>query len=173
MSETQETKMMRGAIWACILPMALGLFGLTFTLHIEPSFQTGRSFSDSLHFLTLPVVLCFILGTPLAAFSACLRLRQTISFEEWTSWQAAVGCALHSATRVHLWAAVIYTIIALLFFFPDGGTIEGGIIRMIFILIMSPLINLGLWGFLTLPLSLLCATIFHRVTKFPSNRTVF
>ncbi len=118
MNAVEETKMIRGAFWACALPVGLGVFGLTFTLIFDPSFRTGRSFSDSMHFFTFPVVLCFIFGTPLAAWLAYFRLKRVFNLEKRESWESAVGAALHSASSVHFWAALIYTIISLMFFSP-------------------------------------------------------
>ena len=165
----QQTNMKRGAIAACVLPMALGVFGLLATFQNLSTFYTGRSFSDSPHFFTLPIVLCFLFGPPLTAYLACSHLKKIRNLEQLRRWQTTTGRAVLTATSVHFWSALVYTIIALIFFFPDGDSMEGVVIGVIGVLIMSGLINLILWVIITLPFTLFCTIIFRLSTTFPKD----
>jgi len=123
----EETEMMRGAVWACALPMVLGVVGLLFFL-LAPNVE-ARSF----RFMGLPIAACFMFGTPMVA---CFLY--TLSF---VVWDAGLN---GGNTRIYV----------------DAFLIPG-------------LINLFLWAVLTVPFSLLCATIFWRVTNFQQNISDF
>ena len=176
MNAGRETKMLRGAIWACAIPMGLGFLGLILTLFSlpnNPAFTRGQPFSSTGYFFTLPIVLCFIFGTPLAAWLACLRLRRVAELAKLQRWRMPAWWGLLSATAVHFGASLIYTIFAMALFMADSGVAAAPENDAALLLFMSLMMNTMLWVIITLPLSLICATIFWRVTKFPEDRSVF
>lgn len=168
-----NTNMKRGAIAACALPMALGFLGLIAIGANSPFTYDGRDFSNSQHFMTLPIALCFVFGTPLAAWLSCLWLRKTASFEKIRRWRTAAWRGLVCASAVHFGACLFYTILSAKFFFGETAEFQSSGNEVFSIIFMSAFINAGLWAIITLPFSLLCATIFWRVTKFPDDTSVF
>jgi len=165
MTTDHHIRLLPAATAACLMPMVLGAFSLALMLQNLAVFQTGRSFSDSPYFMTLPIVLCFLFGTPLAAFMACVRLGDIGNLGHRRLWQRAVRFGVQSATSVHVWSALLYTIMALMFFFPKGGTLEGLIIQVIGVFFISAILNGLLWLVITLPVSLFCATLFWLAAK--------
>ena len=172
MNAGRETKMLPGAVWACAVPMGLGLIS-TFFILIDPSSNYPNRNSGDLTIILLPIALCFLFGTPLSAWLACLRLRRVKDLVKLRRWRMSAWWGLVSATAVHFGASLLYSVLAGLFFFPNydqAGTSESDMALIIF---MSLMLNGMLWVIITLPLSLICATIFWRVTKFPEDRSVF
>jgi len=173
MTIENEIKILPSATVACLMPMMLGAFVLAIMLQNIAVFQTGRSFSESPYFMSLPIALCFLFGTPLAAITACVRLGNIRNLGNRRLWQRVTQLGVQSATSVHIWSALIYTIIALMFFFPDGGTPEGLAIQWIGVLIISAIINALLWAIITLPCSLFCTTLFWLAVKSSTEKWVF
>lgn len=169
----QNTHMKRGAIAACVLPMGLGLLGLILIGLDSPFTYDNPYFSNSPHFMTLPIALCFFFGTPLAAWLACRRLRKITSIEKIRLWRTSAWRGLVCASAVQFVACVFYTFLSGKFFIYRPNEFERTGDELFSLLFMSGFINAGLWVILTLPFSLLCATIFWRVTKFPDDTSVF
>lgn len=169
----QDTKMLRGAIWACAIPMGIGLISLFFILIDLPPNGRHQNFESSLSFILLPIALCFLFGTPLAAWLACLRLRRVKDSAILRRWHMSAWWGLLSATAVHFGASLFYTILSMFLFFPNIGTSSPPDNDVVLIIFLSAMLNGMLWVTITLPLSIICATIFWRVTKFPEGRNVF
>ena len=169
----QNTDMKRGAIAASILPMGLGILGLLAIGANSPFTYDGRDFSNSPHFMTLPVAMCFFFGTPLAAWLSCLWLRKIGPLEKIRRWRASAWRGLTCASAVHLGACLFYTMLSAKFFFGETAGFQSSGNELFSIIFMSAFINAGLWVIITLPFSIFCATIFWRVTKFPDDTSVF
>ena len=171
----KNTKMLRGAVWACVIPVGLGLIGLAFIIYDMTFFQQKKFLVRTHHYVTRPVVACFIFGTPLAAWVACWRLRKIDSISKLRRWRSSAAAGLIGATLVHIAAVVLYSVYVALFVHLTGGGYDmsqpdGEILKIVFGMLAGNLIP---WAIITLPLSLICATIFWRVTKFPDDRGVF
>jgi len=161
----QNVKMMPGAMAACALPMALGLLFTGLIL-------VGGNSNE--RFMTLPVALCFLCGTPLSAWLACRRLRNIKDSARLKRWGTVFWAGLKWASLVHIAAATLYTISFSVIRLNEMGVVGAlGGDELFSITFMSGFINAILWGVLTLPFALLCATIFWRVTKFPEDVSVF
>ena len=162
-------KMKRGAIWACVIPVGIGLIGLGLIIVDLMYFQQKRYLVRTHHYVTRPIVACFIFGTPLAAWIACLRLRKIQSAKRLRRWQSSALSGLIGSTLVNIGAVCLYAIFVALFVDLTGGGYDqsqpdGEILKIMFGFLAASIIP---WVIITLPLSLLCATIFWRVTKFP------
>ena len=169
MNAGKETKMLRGAIWACAIPMTFGLISTFFILIDLPPNTRNQSFTTSPSFYILPIALCFLFGTPLAAWLACLRLKRIKDYEKLRRWRMPAWWGLLSATAVHFVAALFYTILTAGFLFQSYDQGAGYDQEVSLIIFMSAMLNAMLWVIITLPLSLICATIFWRITKFPKD----
>jgi len=163
--------MLRGAVWACALPLGLGLIGLAFFIHDLMAYQQPRFLVRSHHYVTRPLLACFLFGTPLAAWIACSRLRKIQSVEKRRRWRSSAISGLIGSTLVHFGAVLIYSICVALFVDLTGGgynqsQADVGIVEVVLEMLAFNLIP---WILIILPLSLICATIFWRVTKFPEQ----
>ena len=150
-------KMFPGAAAACALPMTLGL-----AFSLVETFSGGHI--DWL--VTLPLSLCFLFGTPAAAWIACRYLRKTENPADLPGWGDCFGAGLLGATAVHASAALLHTILL------GTSVVSAPPQDFITILFVAALMHLGLWIIITLPFTLLCATIFWRVTKFLGDTDV-
>jgi len=96
------------------------------------------------------------------------------TIEKHKGLSAIFWAGLKWASLVHIAAATLYTIsfsVIRLNEMGAGGALGGE--ELFSILFMSGFINATLWFGLTLPFTLLCATIFWRATKFPEDVSVF
>ena len=165
MKAGQEMKMMPGAVAACFLPVGLGLLFTVFLL-------SSGSAADL--FMTLPISLCFVFGTPLSAWLACRRLRKIDDANRLSRWGTSFWAGLLWSSVVHFAAAFIYTVGFMFWAARDAAINEVPIGEDLFsIFFMSAFINLMLWGVLTLPFALISASVFWRVSKFPKDVSVF
>ena len=153
----QDIKMLPGAVAACVLPMFLGL-----AVSVLEIFSTGRT--DWI--ATLPLSFCFLFGTPIAAWLACRHLRKAEDPEDISRWLACFGAGFLGASIVHFSTALLQVIII-------GFGTSLGPLEFLTILCAAAMIQLVLWLVITLPFTLLCATIFWWVTKFPSDMDAF
>lgn len=160
----QNTNMMQGAIWACILPMGLGVLGLLYSLNSIAPFQG---------WIILPIVVCFIFGTPLTAWLSCRRLSKIEDAGRLSRWPTSASVGVYYAGLIHLVSAFMYTLvfaIASIGLTESGGVYIGNIGE---VMMVSAMINLPLYIIVTLPLSIVCATIFWTTTDFPKGTAVF
>jgi len=169
----QKIDMRRGAILACAIPVGLGIIGLIFILYDLTYFQQKRFIVRTHHYFTRPIVACFILGTPLAAWIACSRLREIGSSGKLSQWRTSAFAGLIGSTIVHIGAVVLYGLCVALFVDLTGGGYDkkqpdGEVLKIICGMLVG---NIVPWVIVTLPLSLLCSTIFWRVTKFPKEHS--
>ena len=161
----QTVKMMPGAVAACVLPMGLGLLFTAMLL-------AGGNRNDL--FMSLPVALCFLFGTPLSAWLACGRLRTIEDPARLKRWGVSFWAGLKWSSLVHFFSASIYTFGFLTVTSSDYETMgASGGNEAFSIFFMSGFMNAMLWCVLTLPFALLCSTLFWRVTKFPEDVSVF
>ena len=156
-----NTKMLPGAVAACVLPVGLGLL-----------FTVGL-LSSALHhelFMTLPIALCFVFGAPLSAWLACRRLQRRVDTKRLAPWRTSFAAGLKWSTLVHFGAALIYTIGFAVWVSHEAALSGRGLDEDLFLIgFMSAYINVILWCILTLPFALICSTIFWAVTKFPED----
>ena len=146
--------MWRGAIAACILPVLLGLY--MFIAHM-----TSVNAND--YWFTLPIIMCFIFGTPIAAVLACRTIRKAKYPDHVSDWGLACLTGLRGATIIHFWAALIHTTGNMLFGYKSVPEV-GGLTEFVpnFLLVIT--LQLLIWVIVTLPLSFMCGTIFWAVT---------
>lgn len=174
----RQTKMKRGAIWACVIPVGLGVIGLSLLLlDVAQRASIGAKYWDHILIL-LPIIACFILGAPLSAWLACRNLKKINSFEKLSLWRSSASRGLLSAGLVHLvWSTLYIIVVVIIILNLDSQAFGNSFDRpgnpFFSMLLGFTMMNLFLWLFITLPLSLLCATIFWKVTKFPDNTDVF
>jgi len=150
----QNIDIWRGAIAACLFPILLGL--CMFIVMIS-------SVNAKEYWLTLPVILCFIFGTPIAAWLACRTLRKAKYPEHVSDWGLSCLTGFRGATIIHFWAALIHTIGNMLFS-PNSVPAFMGFTEFIPNLLLIIVLHLLIWVIVTLPLSFLCGTIFWAVT---------
>ena len=157
MSAGQNTDMLKGAIAACLLPMTLGALG---SFYIIASRTRG-----GLEFMTMPIALCFLFGTPVAAWLACRRLKKIENPKILSLWRKSASSGVLAALSVHFITATCYSLYVAIMSSNISGT---GATYAAFseTLLVSLIINIGLFTILTLPFALICATIFWAVTKF-------
>ncbi len=167
METDHDTRMIRGAIAACILPMMLGFIGLGFIIYDLMVYEQYKYLVRSHHYVTRPTVACFILGTPLAAWMACRRLKKIDSQIKRGLWRSSAISGMLSATVVHIGAVLIFCVCLALFVDLTGGGYNSSQADVGFVEITFEMLvfNLIPWVIITVPLSLLCATIFWRVTR--------
>ena len=173
----RQTQMRRGAIWACVIPVGLGLIALVITAIFLRDFAATKGVGVmGVALASFGIISCFIFGTPLAAWIACRSLAKIEPAEKLSRWRSSAVRGLWSASLVQFVWASFYTfgLIAdssgnvTLDFSVDYGA--AWVLRQF---MASMWLNVFVWILITLPLSLICATIFWRVTKFPSDTNVF
>jgi len=180
MKAGQETKMLRGAIWACVIPVGIGLILLVIALFSlrSPAVPSGALYMNSRDFLAfLPIAACFIFGAPLSAWLACRSLRKINSINKISLWRSSALRGVLSASLIHVVSALLYIISVSVIILGDNyvsfSKRDQAYNPLPDLFIGSAIINLVLWVIITLPLALICATIFWRVTKFPQDTSVF
>jgi hypothetical protein len=160
----QQINMVPGAIAACALPMSMGVLGLYF------SFQPAEQYQL---ILTLPIVLCFIFGTPLTAWLACRYLSKIEDAGHLSRWITSVFSGAKYASLVHLFSATLYTLGVAVWLMGISGVGAVHIKDAGEIVTASIMINIPLWICVTIPLSLICSTLFWVCTTFLEDRNVF
>jgi len=154
MQAGQNTDMRRGAVAACVIPMGLGLLSLI-SLLISPNF------SGPFHYSVFPISFLFV--APLTAWLACRRLKRLSDLKQLSRWRTSFFAGLGSASLVQFTIAAILTTI-LLIVVMIGGLRDGA--SWYYIIGNSLVYNGSFWLLLTLPLTVICTTIFWCVTKF-------
>jgi len=170
--------MLRGAIWACAIPVGLGVIAMIMMfITMAPLISRGVAIHDNSLIGIAPIIACFIFGTPLTAWLACRSLAKISSADRLSNWKSSASRGFLNASLVHFIWASLYTIgVAFVMlksqqsFFPD---VDQGFSMMGGIFVTALVMNLMAWVIITLPLSLLCATVFWKVTKFPADTDVF
>ena len=166
----QTIKMLPGAMAACVLPMVLGLFGAVDLFDsIDGNWRDYDAVTTQIIFL--PIFICFVFGTPLAAWLACRGLRKNGAAEALSYWTASAAHGLWGATLVQISAAFLHILFlgVMSLIGPSAMGFDQIVSGLGYMFLVSLLCNLFLWVFITLPFTLLCATIFWIVTKFPSD----
>lgn len=166
----KQVKMQRGAFWACAIPVGLGLVGLIIILMAalhRLSLEVNDPDLDLGLLMISPIVALFILGPPLAAYLTGRSLTKITSAEKLSRWRSSAGRGVLFGALIHVVWAILYTIgaksISTSAEYDDWLVVIG----------VSVILNIGVWCLVILPLSLICATIFWRVTAFPKNTSVF
>jgi len=164
----QNTKMKRGVIWACAIPMGLGVIAATLFVTGVVQWTPNRG---GLYWRYLPpewlLAYGLILVPPLSAWLTCRSLAKIESVEKISRWKSLAGRVLLSAAFVQLFLTALYA------FVIYASSVNRAILVVESIIFGWFVKNLICWIFITLPLSLICATIFWRVTKFPEDTSVF
>jgi len=165
----QNTKMLRGAIWAFALPASLGLSAFLF-FQIEPILAHLSLFSV--------FAIYFILGSALSAWLATRRLKRIERLEKLKRWRTSFIAGLTAGSLIHLVSTFLLIAFQLVTIYSlknsdDGFGLNYNAVynseRVLSILANLSSASLYFWFIVTLPLSLICATIFWRVTKFQEN----
>lgn len=147
--------MWRGAIAACLLPILLGLWMLI--AHINAVNSKDDWFA-------LPIILCFIFGTPIAAWLACRTIQKGKYPDFMSEWALACLAAFRGATIIHFWAALIHTT-GNMIFSSNAAPVWVGVTEFVPNVLLVIVLQLLLWILITLPLSFICGTIYWGVTK--------
>lgn len=175
----QNTKMKRGAIWACAIPVGLGVIGaILLGMYLMQVVPSGAGIMENI-LVTVPIIGCFIFGAPLSAWLACRSLAKINDANRLSRWWASVVRGLLSASLVHLiWSGLYIAGFVIIIATSDPISWNSlqdnpGLGTMPAIILGFVIMDLILWIIITLPLSLLCATIFWKVTKFPDDTNVF
>ena len=175
MQAGREIKLRRGGMWACAIPMALGLINILFLVFNPPQDEgVSLAFRIMVGLYFTVVLICI---PPLAALLTGLRLRRINDPYKSRQWRTCFRWSLLNATLVHFLMAIIFAafFVGVSHYMYSKSVIYPWELRGLDISNFRGSVSLSLktWVFLTLPLTALGATIFHRVTKFPSDRTVF
>ena len=165
--------MRRGALWASAVPMSLGSLLLGVMVLGWKGRSLGGLFIEEDLFILSPVIAGLILGGPLAAWLSCRSLRNIEDMEDRFRWRSAGLRALISASLVHICVAVLSIIILTEIYSNECINIRPSPETSLNAALAFVSIHIAIWAATTLPLSLICATIFWRVTKFPDGRSVF
>ena len=110
MNARREINMLRGAIWACVIPVGLGLISLVLELRRLPENITWDDFNVMGFHWSAPFVACFIFGTPFAAWVACRHLRKIQDVANVRRWKTSALAGIKGASLTHFGAAVSYSI---------------------------------------------------------------
>jgi len=163
-SAGQKTDMRRGAIAACALPMGLGSISMVFVL-IQPTYYGPLSF--------LAFSICFLVVAPISAWLACRHLKRQTNAKRLSNWRTSFFAGLRASSLVQFIITGLCVVVFGVTVIMDGAG-SGNLLNDLGFVIGLPLIYTGMiWLFITLPLSLICSTIFWRVTKFPKDTSVF
>ena len=165
MSTGQNTKMLKGALFASLIPMILGgALCLSYLSGFIEELKNPRMIFEGELYMAYPVFVCFFLGTPIAAWLACKRLNKIKPSKKRATWFSSVRSGCHGATIIHFIAALVYTF--MICFFYETGDLASSDSDWFGAFFMSGIINLILLVVLTLPFAIFCATIFWKVTDF-------
>ena len=167
----QNTKMKPGAVRACVITVGVGsiissilLIGplqrlLSYEFDWPSILFVGRYYAS---FAFVPP-----LAIPLAMWAACRSLAKIESLDVITRWRSAAGRIVLAAVIFH------FLLVALFEYLNYLASPNKDLLEIEPIIVSWMFKSLIRWLFITLPLSLICATIFWRVTKFPEDVSVF
>lgn len=181
MQAGREVKLRRGALWACAIPIGLGSAGaILFITFFGPGTDFVEMTRNMGLLVPMYIIICLLIIPPLATWITGFRLRFIDDPNKLSQWRSSFGWGLLTATALQLIAAIVFTQLLVLAFdqtYADFGPannleVPEGLARANGYR-TSFRLNLIMWIALTLPLTTIGATIFHRVTTFPSDRTVF
>jgi len=126
-----------------------------------------RHFGDFYHLFIAPIYMSLIFIAPIIAFTCVRKLLE----ENDLLWADIFHVSLMQSTKANIWTAVIYNIgILLIFLFSilDVNSITqltSTIIFIFFTFVIIIIIQFILWLFITIPLSLICASIFGLIIR--------
>ena len=182
MQAGREIKLRRGAVWACAGPMALGLVATIYIL------TNVYDYNGQLPFFTVFAIPVYYLTAllflpPLTAWLTGLRLRRIDEASSLKQWRTIFVSALIMATCTQAVIGLSYAIYIAIQYEVLFGEISDraaglGMDPMARDTLpnaykMFAIASGTMWIALTAPLCAVGTSIFHRVTKFPSDRTVF
>ena len=175
MEALQNTEMRRGAIWASAIPVGIGAVGLVFLFWLVMPNALDGEFHGEFILIFFPIIACFLFGAPLSVWLACRSLMKINSVEKRAQWRSFAGRLICAASGVHLVSAFFYTVGAVIINEKaiSSALYIGDDISSLAMIVVSAVMNVGIWIIITLPLSLISATIFWKVTKFPEDASVF
>lgn len=182
MQAGRETKMLRGAMWACAIPI---IFGFGF-VYLAVDIAVGHTRQTPILMMISPVAypaLCLFILSPLTAWLSCGWLRRIDDPAKLSQWRISFVTALVIATGLQLLMTLGYGLfldyqLKAFFASASDSLAEAGVDSDAFADVpngysTSAIYNAVLWIILTAPFCAAGASIFQRVTKFPEDRTVF
>jgi len=177
----QNKKHILGGICAAALPFLIGiiLFAIPIIAEGDPSctFRAFRAKNTSAicgiyqnigeefyWFIMLPIILSFIFVAPIVALMSISDLRTRAPI----TWRDIFITSMAKSTKANFWVALAYNIIlTLILLVTSIGTADLGSVLGILVIIpfYAAVVQFGLWICITLPLALICATIFGTVVR--------
>ena len=158
-SGSELRSMFWSAAGACLVPIAVGLIGLYFCL--VPTELGANLYQDYL--ISLPIMTCFVLGTPIVAWLSCRRLARNASLGQGDVFK--VYGIWPSALKYSFYVHAIGFFITLIAFSVLSG--EGFLDVFGVGLIWGGIINAVLFVIITSPLSFFCSAIFVGLYSRP------
>lgn len=179
----EKRKFTIGAVLAASLPIMIGLILLIIPIIAEQEIACRRYGSTNVSmscefyryigaefywFIMLPIILSFIFVAPYVAAKSASQLKENTSLE----WRNIFATSISNSTKANFWVAIAYNIILLLIFIVTAIGMSGAseilnIIVTTFFFVTF--IQFGLWLCITLPLALICATIFGLTVQPKKN----
>ena len=175
----EKRKFTIGAVLAALLPIMIGLILLIIPIIAEQEIACRRYGSTNVSmscefyryigaefywFIMLPIILSFIFVAPYVAAKSVSQLKKYTPLK----WQDIFATSISNSTKANFWVAIAYNIILLLIFIVTEIGMSGAsevlnIIVTTFFFVTF--IQFGLWLWITLPLALICATIFGLIVQ--------
>jgi hypothetical protein len=182
MQAGRETKMRRGAMWACAIPIIFGLGFIYLVVDIAWGYQSSLPLILSISPAAYPA-LCLLILSPVTAWLSCGWLRRIDDPAKLSQWRISFVTALVIATGLQLFMTLGYGLFLdyqfkAIFGSASESLTEFGMDSDTLVDVpnghsTSAIYNAVLWIVLTAPFCAAGASIFQRVTKFPEDRTVF
>ena len=160
--------------------MLLGAIVGILSIYYVGNFDSSAHHDRTLLYLWVYVMVFFTCIPAFAAWLAGFRLRRIQDSKKLKQWHMPFTCGLLSATLLQICGAIFLVILlvpAVDQLYADASAKSSSLIpdgisyrtskRLSF------RFNLIMWVFLTLPFTAIGATIFQRVTKFPTDTDLF
>ena len=177
----KEIKLRRGAVWACAIPIGLGLALAIVTVNRMLNYNdVGAVILLNIFVAPLYYTAVLLFVPPLTAWLTGLRLRRIADPEKLKQWRVifisaltigtalqflmALGLAHYLSIQAEKLAGIYGTDI------KDAGVRVNQTLNAYKVVAIA---NSLVWIILTAPLCAVGVSIFRRKTKFPSDRTVF
>lgn len=169
--KTPETKWLGlGAIAACVIPMAIGISMITPFIEVyiwdcHAPGRPGKCWSPN-HYTRNniwagPTGLTFIFGTMFTAYFSAVRVSKKSKLGVLKSKWSIIKIGLKWATLVHFIAAIFYFIYLVYeYSSPNTPIIDEDYVMVLGI---GSFLHGILWVIVTLPLSIMCSSIFYYV----------
>lgn len=148
-----KDKFLRGGIYAVLIPVIIG---------VALSVITVTNRSTGFDFYLWPIICCFIFIAPVVAISSVKELKKRAPFSKEEIFQ--VGQVKSSAANFYV--AIIYNIGFVIYLIGlDGIARSDTMMILFFVFVFGGIIQFILWLVLTVPLTMLCTTIFEKAVS--------